>query len=455
MAARKQTTRRVKALSRLAPAEDAEAARIAEIRDDIFGWRRWGPYLSDRSWGTVREDYSDDGDAWSYLHHDQARAKAYRWGEDGIAGICDRYQLLCFAPAFWNERDPHLKERLFGVTPCEGNHGEDVKEYYFHVDNTPTHSYMALLYKYPQAAFPYRRAGRGEPAPRRAGARVRAARHRRLRRRSLLRHLRSSTPRPTPEDLVHPDHRAQPRARRRAAAHPAAPVVPQHVGVGTDVPQPEPTHRDGPRRPTAASPRRRRQRPRRRLRPSRSHYRLGPRAGCTARDGGGGRCSPTTRRTASACYGPGTPAASRHTKDAFHRAICRAATRGVSPTEGAAPRPRCTTSTIVPAGGSVDAAPAASRTRASADRARRRRRDHRRAAGRGRRVLREHRPARARPPTSGSSSARRSPACLWTKQSYLFDVAQWLDGDNPDAAAAARRAARSATRTGGTSTRCA
>src|ERR1700675_1935176 len=95
-------------------------------------WYLWGPYLSERQWGTVREDYSADGDAWSYLTYDAARAKAYRWGEDGIAGICDRYQLLCFAPAFWNERDPHLKERLFGVTPSEGNHGEDVKEYYFH-----------------------------------------------------------------------------------------------------------------------------------------------------------------------------------------------------------------------------------------------------------------------------------------------------------------------------------
>ena len=135
---------------------DRERERVREIRDDLSGWRRWGPYVSDRSWGTVREDYSHDGDAWRYLTYDRARAKAYRWGEDGIAGLCDRYQLLCFAPAFWNERDPHLKERLFGVNPYEGNHGEDVKEYYFHIDNTPTHSYMCLLYKYPQAAFPYR-----------------------------------------------------------------------------------------------------------------------------------------------------------------------------------------------------------------------------------------------------------------------------------------------------------
>jgi len=121
----------------------------------IAPWRRWGPYLSDRSWGTVREDYSPGGDAWNYLPHDLARSKAYRWGEDGIAGICDRYQLLCFALAFWNGRDPILKERFFGLHPGEANHGEDVKEYYFYLDNTPSHSYMRMLYKYPQAAYPY------------------------------------------------------------------------------------------------------------------------------------------------------------------------------------------------------------------------------------------------------------------------------------------------------------
>ncbi|MCX5741143.1 MAG: glucosidase [Proteobacteria bacterium] len=134
---------------------DPERQRLAEIVDDSSGWRRWGPYLSDRSWGTVREDYSANGNAWKHLPYDKARSKAYRWGEDGIAGICDRYQLLCLAPTFWNERDPHLKERFFGVDPYEGNHGEDVKEYYFHTDNTPTHAYMSLLYKYPQRPFPY------------------------------------------------------------------------------------------------------------------------------------------------------------------------------------------------------------------------------------------------------------------------------------------------------------
>ena len=118
-------------------------------------WRRWGPYVAERAWGTVREDYSADGDAWSFLPHDMARSKAYRWGEDGLAGICDRYQLLVFAIALWNGRDPILKERPFGLVPSEGNHGEDVKEYYFYLDSTPTHSYMKWLYKYPQREYPY------------------------------------------------------------------------------------------------------------------------------------------------------------------------------------------------------------------------------------------------------------------------------------------------------------
>ena len=132
-----------------------EHERLDEVRNDISGWRRWGPYVSERSWAGVREDYSSTGDAWGYFPHDQARSRAYRWGEDGIAGICDRFQLLVFAPAFWNGRDPILKERLFGLTPAEGNHGEDVKEYYYHLDNTPSHSYMKYLYKYPHAEYPY------------------------------------------------------------------------------------------------------------------------------------------------------------------------------------------------------------------------------------------------------------------------------------------------------------
>lgn len=136
-------------------AGDPERLRLAEADAGRAAWRRWGPYLSERQWGTVREDYSPGGDAWSYFTHDQARSRSYRWGEDGIAGVSDDKQRLCFALALWNGRDPILKERMFGLTNAEGNHGEDVKEYYFHLDSTPTHSYMKFLYKYPQGAFPY------------------------------------------------------------------------------------------------------------------------------------------------------------------------------------------------------------------------------------------------------------------------------------------------------------
>ncbi|HEX6922000.1 MAG TPA: glucosidase [Actinomycetes bacterium] len=133
----------------------AEQRRLAEADTSGVPWRRWGPYLSERQWGTVREDYSDNGDAWSYFSHDQARSRAYQWGEDGIAGFSDDKQTLCLALALWNGRDPILKERMFGVTNAEGNHGEDVKEYYFYLDGTPTHSYMKMLYKYPQGEYPY------------------------------------------------------------------------------------------------------------------------------------------------------------------------------------------------------------------------------------------------------------------------------------------------------------
>jgi hypothetical protein len=132
-----------------------EQQRLNEARETGVPWKKWGPYLSERQWGTVREDYSADGNAWNYFSHDHSRSRAYRWGEDGIAGICDDKQRLCFALALWNGHDPILKERLFGLTNGEGNHGEDVKEYYFYVDSTPTHSYMKYLYKYPQAEYPY------------------------------------------------------------------------------------------------------------------------------------------------------------------------------------------------------------------------------------------------------------------------------------------------------------
>jgi Mannosylglycerate hydrolase MGH1-like glycoside hydrolase domain len=135
----------------------AEAIRLDEDAQRVRNWKRWGPYLSERQWGTVREDYSEHGTAWDYFPHDHARSRAYRWGEDGLLGICDRECRLAFALALWNGRDPILKERLFGVSGPEGNHGEDVKEQYFYLDSTPTHSYMKALYKYPQAEYPYAR----------------------------------------------------------------------------------------------------------------------------------------------------------------------------------------------------------------------------------------------------------------------------------------------------------
>jgi len=133
----------------------SENQRLQDCRDGKAAWKQWGPYLSERQWGTVREDYSDNGDAWNYLTHDHSRSRAYRWGEDGLGGISDANNLLCFALALWNGNDPILKERLFGLNNSEGNHGEDVKEYYFYLDSTPTHSYMKYLYKYPHAEFPY------------------------------------------------------------------------------------------------------------------------------------------------------------------------------------------------------------------------------------------------------------------------------------------------------------
>ncbi|MGB9471666.1 MAG: hypothetical protein WBQ59_20130, partial [Candidatus Acidiferrum sp.] len=147
-----------------------EDLRLEESRQRKKHWKRWGPYLSERQWGTVREDYSAYGTAWEYFPFEHAHARTYRWGEDGIGGISDRHQMICFALGMWNGRDPILKERLFGLTGNQGNHGEDVKEQYFYLDSTPTHSYMRMLYKYPQAEFPYRqlleenrKRGRSEP----------------------------------------------------------------------------------------------------------------------------------------------------------------------------------------------------------------------------------------------------------------------------------------------------
>ena len=150
------------------PSEGAERERLDENTRRVQNWQRWGPYLADRQWGTVREDYSATGECWTYFSHDASRSRVYRWGEDGLLGLCDRECRICIAPAIWNGRDPILKERLFGLTGPEGNHGEDCKELYWYLDSTPTHSFMRMLYKYPQQPYPYeellrrnREAGRG------------------------------------------------------------------------------------------------------------------------------------------------------------------------------------------------------------------------------------------------------------------------------------------------------
>ena len=194
-------------------------------------WYRWGPYVSERQWGTVREDYSADGNAWDYLPHDQARSRAYRWGEDGLAGFCDIEQRLCLSLALWNGRDPILKERAFGLTGPQGNHGEDVKEYWWYLDAIPSHAWNRWRYHYPQGAFPYQDLIDTNAAPEPVRARVRAARHRRVRRRPVLDHrgaLRQGRP-GRPAD-GHPGH--QRRAGGRNHPRAAHRLVPQHLVLG-------------------------------------------------------------------------------------------------------------------------------------------------------------------------------------------------------------------------------
>ncbi|WP_420876859.1 hypothetical protein [Serinicoccus marinus] len=210
----------------------AEHDRLADSDDSRAAWRHWGPYVSARQWGTVREDYSADGNAWEHLPFDHAHLRAYRWGEDGLAGLCDVDGFLNLGLALWNGRDDRLKERLFGLTNPQGNHGEDVKEYWWALEGTPTHSYASWLYRYPQAAFPYEELVRVNGERARRGRRgVRARRHPGARRGPLLRrpgHARQGQP----ERHLRRDHRHQPRAGSRCAAPGPAAVVPQHVELG-------------------------------------------------------------------------------------------------------------------------------------------------------------------------------------------------------------------------------
>ena len=206
----------------------AELERLREAREDGVPWRAWGPYLSERQWGTVREDYSTNGDAWGYFSHDQARSRAYRWGEDGLAGISDDHLRLCFAIALWNGRDPILKERVFGLTNREGNHGEDPKEYYHYLDATPTNSYLRYLYRYPQAAFPY------DDLVKTNASRGRDAFEYELIDTGVFDEDRYfdvvvEYAKAAPSDIVHQDHGHQSRPGRGHAPSAADAVVPQHV----------------------------------------------------------------------------------------------------------------------------------------------------------------------------------------------------------------------------------
>jgi len=409
-----------------------ELARLQEIGDDASGWRRFGPYLSDRSWGTVREDYSPDGEAWRYLPYQASRSKAYRWGEDGIAGVSDRFQLLCLAPAFWNGADTHLKERLFGLTPLEGNHGEDAKEYWFHVDNTPTHSFMHLRYRYPQRAFPYdelvaenqRRAGQG-PEYELIDTGIFAA--------GRWFDIDVEYAKADPEELVL-RITATNHGPEEAVLHLLPTLWFRNTWAWNGQPLPRPVIRPASGPPgtlvvtaddTAAvlDPR---------MPPT---ARLGTRWLAAATTAGDRLLFTDNETNGPAVYGPGHESRSRFTKDAFHRAVCQGEEGAVNPagegTKACLHAPR-----VVPAGGRVaihlvfsDRSPTGRLADGAA------------LVEMVERTLATRRAEAdtfyaALPPADASADERHVQrralaGLLWTKQSYIFDVAKWLDGDDP------------------------
>jgi hypothetical protein len=403
----------------------AEHARLQEITDDFSSWRRWGPYLSDRSWATVREDYSADGDAWGHLPHDLARSKAYRWGEDGIAGISDRYQLLCFAPAFWNGRDPILKERLFGLTPHEGNHGEDVKEYYFHLDNTPTHSYMRFLYKYPQGEFPYaqlveenrRRCGQGfEYELLDTGVFVE----------DRYFDIVIEYAKATPEDLVIRIE-AFNRGSEPAPLHLLPHLWFRNTWSWGRTPSPEPAIHLGPAGPNFLSlitddeavetlsniP---------------VYYRLGRRI---LYGPPGGRALFTNNEThMERVYGPGNVSRTPYVKDAFHRHLI-GGEDCINPDQVGTKAALHYFFPAVPAGGAV-----VLRLRLSDQGDLARPLEEVDALVARRRAEADEFYATIHPPRASDEEKRVQrqalAGLLWSKQSYIFDVNLWLKGDNPD-----------------------
>jgi hypothetical protein len=402
----------------------AEHERLRErSTEPVRPWYHWGPYIGERAWGTVREDYSPGGSAWTFLSHEMARSKAYRWGEDGIAGVCDRYQLLVFAVALWNGRDPILKERLFGLTPHEGNHGEDVKEYYFYLDSTPTHSYMKMLYKYPQAEFPYRqlieenqgRCGGGFEFELLDTGVFEQDRYFDV----FVEYAKAS-----PEDIsirIEAFNRGPDAAELHVLPH----LWFRNTWAWTDPPGPEPTIRLGPTGNTFASlvaddstavpPRN-----------LTFQYRLGPRY----------LYGPATSEllftdnetNAPICYGPGAVSRKAFTKDAFHRAV-------VNRESCVNPEPVGTKACFhcrerIPAGES-----AVWRLRLTPERLA----DPLRAVDT---VVRQGKAeadefyASVHPPKASEEEKmiqRQALAgMLWSKQAYLFDVNLWLEGDKPD-----------------------
>ena len=414
---------------------DAETLRVREICDDASGWRRWGPYLSDRSWGTVREDYSADGDAWRFLPYDVARSKAYRWGEDGIAGLCDRFQSLCFAPTFWNGRDGHLKERLFGVTPFEGNHGEDVKECYYHVDNTPTHSFMALLYRYPQRAFPYaalvaenrRREGRGPEYELVDTGIFDDGRFFDI----LVEYAKASP------DEIAIRITATNRGPEAAELHVLPTVWFRNTWAWDGRDSKPPVIRRGESPPgtlcLVADDREAEIDPR-----LPSSARLGPRWLVAAAAPEATVISTDNETNGPAVFGPGHASRSAFTKDAFHRLLCEGDPTACNPA-GIGTKAAIHHRLLVPPGGSVavhliladrppgdllgpraDGAAVAAYVDACV-------------AGRRRESDRFHESVAPPAATADEKHVQRRAIAglLWSKQNYIFDVAKWLDGDDP------------------------
>jgi hypothetical protein len=407
------------------PKANREQERMAGKHGALTAWRRWGPYAAERSWGTVREDYSGNGNAWDYFPHDHARSRAYRWGEDGMAAICDRYQILCFALAFWNERDPILKERLFGLVPSEGNHGEDVKEYYFYLDSTPSHSYMKWLYKYPQREYPYqrlidenqRRGGRGPEFELLDTGLFDDDRYFDV----FVEYAKA-----TPEDMairvtVHnrgpeaaPIHLLPHLWFRNTWVWGARPlsepsIAMEAAGADRDVLLAD----DASAEPLSNLP---------------FLYRLGPRRLVVP---SGGEPLFTNNETHNErLYGPQVPSRTPYVKDAFHRYVVNGDTGAVDPARKgtkACVRFRA----VVPAGGSVvyrfrftgdeptpdpvgEVDALVDERRAEAD------------------VFYEDiHPSRA---TADEKNVQRQAfaGMLWSKQIYLFDVNQWIEGDDPN-----------------------